>query len=280
MTQAGSVLGIGEPAASVHVRDLERILAVRLFERADGKFVPASAGVALLQPARRALAAVDDAISNTAEYRRDVERVVRIGADATICTYLLPNIILRTRELASTLSFVISIKESAELVSSLESGDLDIGIISMPTGKLRSLASYRLISDPLIAVLPAAIARAETSVSAEQLSALPLIYHKSTGRTRSLVDGWFRQAKIAPKPIMELDNAEVVKALVACGLGAAILPKMMVGQITPGTVLRSLEPSLSRELGYVIRREKQLHDGLSVFVESSKRVALELMAAG
>ena len=45
------------------LRELERVLRVRLLERAAGKVQPTAAGVALFEPARRAQAAIEDAVT-------------------------------------------------------------------------------------------------------------------------------------------------------------------------------------------------------------------------
>ena len=60
VTAASRLLNLTQPAASQQLRELERCLRVRLLDRAGGRGVPTAAGAALLEPARRAQAAVED----------------------------------------------------------------------------------------------------------------------------------------------------------------------------------------------------------------------------
>src|SRR5579863_341017 len=90
---AARALNLTQPAASQQLRELERALRVRLLERAGGKVLPTAAGVALLEPARRAQAAVDDAVAVTAAHRTGEAGRVRFGTGATACIYLLPPVL-------------------------------------------------------------------------------------------------------------------------------------------------------------------------------------------
>lgn|GEM_PF-7026184 len=83
-------------------------------------------------------------------------------------------------------------------------------------------------------------------------------------RTRELVDAWFADAGLRPRPAMELGSTEAMKEIVAAGLGCAILPGMAVpeGRGRHGLKVRSLSPRVSRTLAVVLRGDKPLNRGL------------------
>ena len=87
------------------------------------------------------------------------------------------------------------------------------------------------------------------------------------------MDAWFRRARLAPKPIMELASVEAIKALVASGLGASIVPALAVSERVGGAVIRPLRPALSRELAYVLRKEKVMDRGLRTLIQELGRAA-------
>jgi DNA-binding transcriptional LysR family regulator len=70
ISTAARSLNLTQPAASQQLRELERVLRVRLLERAAGKVQPTAAGVALFEPARRAQAAIEDAVAVVAAHRQ------------------------------------------------------------------------------------------------------------------------------------------------------------------------------------------------------------------
>src|SRR4051794_31928293 len=90
VTLAARSLGLTQPAASQQLRELERLLGVRLLDRAGGRTLPTAAGAALMAPARRAQAAVEDAAAAVAAHRSGEAGRVRLGTGATACIYLLP----------------------------------------------------------------------------------------------------------------------------------------------------------------------------------------------
>lgn len=268
ISTAARSLNLTQPAASQQLRELERVLRVRLLERAAGKVQPTAAGVALCEPARRAQAAIDDAVAVVAAHRQGETGRVRLGTGATACIYMLPPILSAVKRRMPGLELVIASGNSADMARHVETGELDIALVTLPVTRSRSLSVTRLMPDPLVALLPASLARATTSVSAAQLACLPLILYETGGTTRAIIDAWFRRAGVAPSPIMQLDSIETIKVLVGGELGASIMPAMALAVPPRNTVVRQLRPAIARHLGIVLRREKVLDRGLRVVLDA------------
>lgn len=273
VVEAGSVstaartLHLTQPAVSQQLRELERTLGVRLLDRAAGKVIPNAAGAALLEPARRAAAAAEDAAAVAAEHGRgDVGRL-RLGTGATACIHLLPPVLAAVKRAMPGLAVTVAIGNTAEILPRLEAGDLDVALVTLPVPASRALSVTRLLSDPLLALLPEADTLAgEGPITAEQLGRLPLILYEAGGNTRAATDAWFRRAGVTPRPVMELGSVEAIKTLVGSGLGGAVLPALALRDPVPGAAARALRPAASRELGYVLRREKVRDRGLRLFL--------------
>ncbi|HTI79074.1 MAG TPA: LysR family transcriptional regulator [Acetobacteraceae bacterium] len=268
ISTAARSLNLTQPAASQQLRELARVLRVRLLERAAGKIQPTAAGVALLEPARRAQAAIDDAVAAVATHRSGDNGRVRVGTGATACIYLLPPILSAVKRQMPGLEVVIATGNSADMARQVETGELDVALVTLPIARSRALSVTRLLTDPLIALLPVALARDAPSLSAAQIARLPLILYEAGGTTRTIIDAWFRAAGVMPSPIMQLGSIETIKVLVSGGLGASIMPAMALATQLPGTVTRRLRPTIERGLGIVLRREKVLDRGLRVVLDA------------
>jgi DNA-binding transcriptional LysR family regulator len=270
----GSVSGaarrfnLTQPAASQQLRQLERSLGVRLLERAGGRLVPTAAGAAISASARRAQAAVADVIAAAAAQRSGEAGQVRLGTGATACTYLLPPLLAALRRRMPGLAIIIATGNTPEILRRLEGGDLDIGLVTLVARPSRSLVTARLFSDPLVAVVPETMAPDAQRLRASQLSRLPLVLYEAGGSTRVVLDAWFSRAGVSPRPIMELGSVEAIKAVIAGGLGASVLPRLALTHPIPGTVTRQLYPAVARELGYVLRREKVVDRGLRAVIDA------------
>jgi DNA-binding transcriptional LysR family regulator len=272
VTMAARSLGLTQPAASQQLRELERLLGARLLDRAGGKLQPTAAGQALLEPARRAQAAAEDAASAVAAYRSGEVGRVRLGTGATACIHLLPPVLAAVRQSMPGLEITVAIGNSEEVVRLVEAGELDIALVTLPVPIARSMSMTRLIVDPFVALVPDGMASGAGGMGPAELGRLPLILYESRGATRAIVDAWFRRAGIEARPIMELGSVEAIKVLVASGLGASILPELAVREPVGGAVLRRLRPALSRDLGYVLRTEKVRERGLRVFIGELERL--------
>jgi len=277
----GSVSGaarrfnLTQPAASQQLRQLERSLGVRLLERAGGRLMPTAAGAAIAAPARRAQAAAADVIAAAAAHRTGEAGQVRLGTGATACIYLLPPLLAKLRRRMPGLAITIATGNTPEILRRLEAGDLDIGLVTLVARSSRILTAARLFSDPLVAVMPATMAPAAARLIASQLVRLPLVLYEPGGNTRAVLDAWFRRARVSPRPMMELGSVEAIKAVIAGGLCASVLPQLALAKPIPGTVTRQLHPTVARELGYVLRREKVVDRGLRAVIE-----ALETFRSG
>jgi DNA-binding transcriptional LysR family regulator len=74
---------------------------------------------------------------------------------------------------------------------------------------------------------------------------------------------------------MQLDSVESIKMLVAGGLGASIVPRLVLTRPLASTVTRRLRTVLSRHLAVAVRREKVLDRGLRVMIEALREVTHE-----
>ena len=191
-----------------------------------GKVQPTAAGVALLEPARRAQAAIEDAVAAVAAHRQGRPGVsASAPARRPVSTCCHP-ILSAVKRRMPGLELVIATGNSADMARHVETGELDIALVTLPVTRSRALSVTRLMPDPLVALLPASLARDCRAYRQHNSPALPLILYETGGTTRAIIDAWFRRAGVTPSPIMQLDSIETIKVLVSGGLGASIMPAM------------------------------------------------------
>ncbi|WP_149536645.1 LysR family transcriptional regulator [Siccirubricoccus phaeus] len=274
VTPAAHALGLTQPAASQQLRELERVMGVRLLERVAGRAVPTAAGRALIEPARRAQAAVEDARAVAAAHRSGEAGRVRLGTGATACIHLLPPVLAELNEWMPGLEVIIATGNTPDILRRVEEGDLDAALVTLPAALGRSLTTTRVATDPLVALLPEAMApKGRASLTAAELERLPLILYEAGANTRAIIDAWFRRAGLVPRPIMELGSVEAIKVLVAGGRGCSVLPALALGSDVAGAVVRPLRPALSRQLAVVLRKEKVVDRGLGRLLAALKAAA-------
>lgn len=274
ITTAAQALGLTQPAASQQLRELERAMGVRLLERVGGRAVPTAAGRALIEPARRARAAVEDARAVASAHRAGETGRVRLGTGATACIHLLPAVLARLNEAMPGLEVIVSTGNTPDMLRRVEDGELDVALATLPAALGRSLVATRVVTDPLLALIPEGMLPAgRRHLTPADLQALPLILYEAGANTRVIIDAWFRRAGLVPRTIMELASVEATKILVAGGRGCSVLPAMSLRAPLPGTAIRPLRPALARSLAIILRREKVIDRGLGRFLSVLKDAA-------
>lgn len=274
VSAAARLLNVTQPAVSQQLRELDRTFGVRLLDRASGRIIATAAGEAVLAHARAAQAAVDAALAAASAYRHGGTGRVRLGTGASACIYLLPPVLEDVRRVMPGIEIIVATGNSADIMRSVETGALDVGLVTLPTPAASALAVTRLLDDALLAVVPDAMMPGSGAMTPARLARLPLVLYEPGGSTRAIVDAWFRRAGLAAKPVMELGNVEAIKVLAGGGLGATLLPSLALREPVAGATVRPVRPRLSRTLGIAVRREKVRDRALRAVLN-----ALEALAA-
>jgi DNA-binding transcriptional LysR family regulator len=224
IAEVATVVGYTPSAVSQSLSQLERETGVALRER-DGRRVrltPAAHG--LVAATDRVLAELDAAEAELAAEHETVRGEVVIGAFPSAAAGLvvpaLETLARRHREL----SVSVREHEPEDGIPLLRSGALDLlvsesyeGVRSAPAG---GLEAHPLLSEPLLLVSP-------DGDVAEELSAhrdAAWIAGLAGTQFAAALDSVCAAAGFTPRVVHRADDARLIQALVAAGLGIALLP--------------------------------------------------------
>jgi DNA-binding transcriptional LysR family regulator len=275
---AARLLGVTQPAVSQQLQELEALLRVRLIERVGIRMLPTPAGRALIDPVRRAFVALDQIEPAIAAFREPDTGLVRLGTGATACIHFLPEPLARTQAAMPNLQLVVVTGNTAEIVSGVEDGSIDVGLVT--GNELRSNPSVHLetvFDEELVAILPKKLEyQLPTALRPQDLARLPLILFDPAGRTRDIINGWFRAEGVRPIPAMELGSIEAIKKLVGAGLGVSLIPDMATRSLPGNIVRRGLARPIRRQLTLALRTDKVLDAGLRTLLAEIRTAAQSL----
>ena len=254
--------GLTQPAISLHIKQLERVLGVRLIERIGRRALPTPAGEEFLVHAARIGKQVTDAVEAMAPHKSGIAGRLRIGTGATACIHLLPAVIARLKEKMPGIDVMVRTGNTPEILRDLETNKLDLAIVTLPASG-RAFEVEEILEDELVAVAPLKDAEVRDAVDAAFLSGKTLLLYEG-GHTRRAIDAWFATAGLAVRPAMEFGSVEAIKELIGADLGWGILPRLAVDADRDRSRfhIASLSPRLSRSLAMVVRRDKHLSRAL------------------
>lgn len=218
---AGMHIGLTQSAVSAQIRNLEQALGIRLFDRTGRQALLNAAGQRALPMAREMLEtfarmAVSDDVS---EYRGEL----KIGAVATVQTGLLPQALLRLRQQAPLLEAKLVPGVSLNLLSQVDTGEVDLAILIKPPFELpKELVAQVIRREPFVLIVPADL---EGDEPLELLAEHPHVRYDRNSFGGRLVTRFLRERQIEVKVALELDELEAIVKMVECGLGISLLPE-------------------------------------------------------
>ena len=225
IAEVATVVGYTPSAVSQSLAQLEREAGVALLER-DGRRVrltPAAHG--LVAATDRVIAELDAAEAELAAEHETVRGEIVIGAFPSAAAGLVVPAVTELAARHPDLACVIREHEPEDGLPLLRSGALDLlvsesydDVASAPVG---GLEAHRLLSEPLLL----ATAAGDAGELVAQRDAVWIAGLAGTQFAAALVTAC-AAAGFAPRVVHRADDARLIQALVAAGLGVALLPEL------------------------------------------------------
>lgn len=239
VSRAAQVLSITQPAITVRLQQLEDELGAALFIRTRKGVVLTEVGRAFLPYAERALASLQGGQELVAEIRAGGAGELTIGAAPAVSTYVLPGVLVQFAEHFPNVRLVVRTGHSEEVVGMVARNEVEVGLGRLIRHPL--VDATPIYEDELVLVSePGHPFGEEGHVSLDELQDAALILFDRTSSYYELTNSLFREAGVAPRGVMELDNIEAAKKMVRQGLGIALLPLTAVTDEIDRGALRSV----------------------------------------
>ena len=265
-TRAAERLHMAQPALSQQMKNLESELGTALFIRGRKEIQLTAAGKAFLPRAEALLTQAEAAkaiVSDVAQLRGG--KLV-IAAIPSVSACLLPEVIRSFSRKHEQVELQL-IEDSSERVSeNVESGLADIGFLQLPASK-SAFETRTIISEPFVLLVAKSHPLVkQKEVALKQLAAESFIFYK--GRARDTALEACRKAGFEPQIACESGELETVRALVAAGLGLAVVPQLAAGNL-PKTIqaITIREPKMQRQIAAVWQKGSVLSPAAHALLE-------------
>jgi DNA-binding transcriptional LysR family regulator len=260
--RAAQRLHMTQPPLSQTIFALEEMLGTPLFVRTKRSVSLTAAGLALLPEAQRLLLqaqALPDLVKRAAN---GASGMLSLAFISTADYSILPSLLKQFRSRYPHVQ--IDLKEATTDVQleQLAERKIDIGLLLPPfTDKAdRTMDYLPLLSEPLIAAVPAGIWPADQPVSLQALTQLPLIIfprHISPSFHDTILS-CFHEAGATPHIAQEAIQMQTIVGLVSAGMGMALVPQSVSNLKRPGVDYLPLDSKAPLiETGLAWRRDNQ-----------------------
>lgn len=244
--RAARRLNISQPPLSIGIRQLEEQLGVKLFARNQRVVELTRAGQALLDKAVPILQGLEEAAAAAQAAALGYEGQLRIGYTAASAYEVIPRVMAAFQALYPGVELILQEMVSTEQLAALRLQQLDIGILR-PAQVRAPLRSVCLMREPLVVALPAAHPLASArAVSLKQIDGTPFIGFslKDAPYFNSMVEELLHRVRVQPRILQRATQTHAVVALVAAGMGVALVPQACERIRIENLVFRPLQDEL------------------------------------
>ncbi|OOZ40811.1 LysR family transcriptional regulator [Solemya pervernicosa gill symbiont] len=269
---AAELIHLTQPAISKRITALESELNCRLFDRISRQTTLTEAGAALLPRARQILEQIEDSKRTLTNLSGTIGGQLTIGTSHHIGLHRLPPILRSYVDRYPQVDLDIRFLDSEAGMQAVLHGELELGLITLPTESPAGLITHTIWEDPLafIAAHDHPLTKL-SAITASSLANYDTILPSEGTYTRQIIEAKFAPLGITPRVSMATNYLETIKMLVSVGLGWSVLPRSMVDEEVSVLNVEGIE--LKRILGLVQHPQRTLSNAASAL----KQLLLEIV---
>ena len=220
-----AAMHLTQSALSQLVRELEKSMGVKLFDRTTRQLALTQVGIEFLASSNRILTDLDHARTNVNKWLAHRTGKVVIAAPLVLSSTYLAKVIAGFKREFPDIELVLKDSLPDEVINQIRNGTADLGV-----GTLRrtesGLHTQDLFDESMVAIFSSdhALSRIK-KLDWKHLEGESLLLPKFGSVFRELSEKGFAKAGISPEPFFEANYVGTLIGLAAEGLGIAIVPK-------------------------------------------------------
>lgn len=238
---------IAQPPLSQQIKRLEEELGVTLLERTSRRVALTPEGKEFLKRCKDVRDRLNEAVLCIQDMAKGLEGQLRVGFIGPASLSKLPKAIRAFRERNPRIRLDFSAQSTTEQLPLLRGDRLDIAFVRLFGHDTSGLNTLTFLREPYVLAMPEGHPFAGRDVvDISDLEGQPLIFNQRTAQPalyRSLV-GSFHKVGFMPNIVQEVNTEQSTVALVATGLGSALVPASSATDSRLGVVFKPLTGDL------------------------------------
>jgi DNA-binding transcriptional LysR family regulator len=223
-TRAAERLHVSQSAISRQVKLLEDELGGMLLHRGARRVALTHPGELLLKMANRVSRDIQEVVSQISETHALTRGTLTLAGGMTVCMYILPRLLKKYRSLHKKVDLRVVSSSAESLLRMLRSHEVDLALMTLPI-VAKDLEVVPVLREEMVVVTaPGHPLPRRRGVDPQELGRFPLILYEAGSNTRKVQDQLLLEEQVPVEVAMETENVEIIKSMVANGLGITLIP--------------------------------------------------------
>ena len=223
ITRASERLFLSQPAVSAHIKTMEGMLGLTLFERTVHGMSLTSDGQRILAKAERTLDVHRDLVDEATRIKGRLAGKLRIGVGGKSNDVAIAQLLHLFNEEHPEVELSLQHGTSTETLNDIRNGALDAGFYNEPGIPQADLATLEITRVPIYVAAPPGMVDTSLPPDWAQLSALPWIYPSASQCCSSAAEHLFKTHNFRPGRIISIDRESVTLSMLGKRLGLGLL---------------------------------------------------------
>lgn len=264
---AAELMHITQPAVSRLVRELQDVLALKLFERVGNRLKPTNDALALYAEVERSFVGLEKIAQAAGELGARRVGTLRIAAMPALCNGILPRFVAEYHTAYPRVDIELYGLSSQAVIDWVVSEQCDLGFAAAPVGhgaiEVRKMPAVRYV-----AVVPDDHRLAERAViRPRDLARENFVTLGDSTRSRFRIDDVFAKHGVSPKAKLKTPLSEIACALVAARAGVSVVDPFTAREFeSRGLVARRFEPAIDFQVAALYTKRRELSAPASDFL--------------
>ncbi|HOV90802.1 MAG TPA: LysR family transcriptional regulator [Syntrophorhabdaceae bacterium] len=227
-SKAAEKLSISQPAVSLHIKNLEELLKVKLFLKAGKKILLTEPGNMLFDYANKIFELEIQAESALKGLLELKQGSIHIGTTKTYARYLMPKFISKFHSRYPQINITLNEGSSQEMIQSLFSHRNELAIVAH-TDYPKTITTIEFHEEEVIFVAsPKHPICIKEELTLEEIANAPIIMREEGSGTRKIIMNVFKEKGLMPTILYEASNLDFIKELLISGEGISFMVKPVV----------------------------------------------------
>lgn len=274
ITRAAERLKVSQPNITVAIKKLEAELGIQLFDRSQKQLSLTPEGRVFLSRIDVALRNIQDAVLEINDYKQLQKGTIKIGIPPMIGCSLFPRIFSSFQRKHSHLDIYLYEEGSMAIRNYLERDELDFGIVIL-VETANSLQRLPMMTCQPVACIPENHPLASrSSLRLDDLQNTDMILLKDGSFLRHYLLQKCKDASITPNIVLESNQVETIKGLIANGIGIGFLLDFNV-QNTPGIKMLPIDDIPPFDIGLAWKKDRYVSKAAQAFIDYCNETLVE-----